>query len=201
MNVARYRHAAVVLSDSRVLVTGGKTTGGGVTNAAEIYAPALSSWIVIASIADARSGHTATLLKDGRVLLVGRKLCRGSLDAGDVRPGCGNIYLRGDDVVGAQGSRRGALVGWTGADCRRFEWRQRSGFTEIYDPEAGTLAVAPALSTPRAGLSATTLLNGKVLIAGGTAALTIWPLPRSSTRLTVPFHLPVTRWPQLAAVI
>ena len=48
MNVARSGHAAVVLQDGRVLVTGGKTTGGGVTNAAEIYSPALNSWIVIA---------------------------------------------------------------------------------------------------------------------------------------------------------
>src|SRR6185436_2222773 len=71
MNVARSRHAAVVLQDGRVLVTGGKTTGGGVTNAAEVYSPALNSWIVIGSMADARSGHTAVLLNDGHVLLAG----------------------------------------------------------------------------------------------------------------------------------
>jgi hypothetical protein len=71
MNVARSGHTAVVLQGGRVLVAGGKTSGGGITNAAEIYSPALKSWLVVGAMADARSGHTATLLEDGRVLLAG----------------------------------------------------------------------------------------------------------------------------------
>ena len=103
MNVARKGHTAVVLQDGRVLVAGGKTTGDGVTNAAEVYSPALNSWIVIASMADARSGHHGGLV-ERRARPIGwrRRICRSSLDTGSVRSDRRDIHVCGDDVVCAQ---------------------------------------------------------------------------------------------------
>src|SRR5712671_5085890 len=71
MNVARSHHFAVVLSDGRVLAGGGTTTGGGTTNAAEIYDPNADSWTQTNPMAEARANATAALLQDGRVLIAG----------------------------------------------------------------------------------------------------------------------------------
>jgi N-acetylneuraminic acid mutarotase len=72
MNVPRSGHISVILQDGRVLVAGGTTSGGGVTNSAEIYDPAMSNWTnVIGGMVEARSGHTAAVLQDGRVLIAG----------------------------------------------------------------------------------------------------------------------------------
>jgi Galactose oxidase, central domain len=168
MNVARSGHAAVTLLDGRVLVTGGKTTGGGVTNAAEIYAPALNSWIVIASMADARSGHTATVLKDGLVLLAGGEGSAGALSTLEVFDPVEGTFTFAGAMSSARKEHAAALLD----DGRALiaggsDGANALASTQIYDPETGAVAPGPAMSTPRAGLSATTLLDGKVLIAGG----------------------------------
>src|SRR5688572_22861811 len=45
--------------------------------------------------------------------------------------------------------------------------QQYAATTEIVDPVAGTVKAGPALATARAGHSATTLGDGRVLLAGG----------------------------------
>jgi N-acetylneuraminic acid mutarotase len=67
MTVTRARHAATLLDDGRVLVTG---SVGEVTSA-EIWDPASSTWSSAGSMSQWRAQHTATLLPDGRVLVTG----------------------------------------------------------------------------------------------------------------------------------
>ena len=65
-------HAATLLPDGRVLVTGGPPNGredGWPT--AELYDPSSGSWTITGNMVRVRLGHTATLLPDGRVLVVG----------------------------------------------------------------------------------------------------------------------------------
>jgi N-acetylneuraminic acid mutarotase len=76
LGTARKSHAAVLLLNGKVLVTGGQITSSGfyvTTNAAELYDPSTSSglWTSTASMNVARQFHTATLLPDGRVLVAG----------------------------------------------------------------------------------------------------------------------------------
>ena len=59
----RYTHAATLLPDGRVLVTGG-TNSDGRLNTAEIYDPVSNKWTYVNSMSDSRSGHVATLIKD-----------------------------------------------------------------------------------------------------------------------------------------
>ena len=168
MNVARSGHTAVVLQGGRVLVAGGKTSGGGITNAAEIYSPALNSWLVVDAMADARSGHTATLLEDGRVLLAGGEGPAGAVSTLEVFDPATEAFAFAGTMSSARKDHAAALL----ADGRVFLAGGSDGATalassEIFNPRTDTLAAGPALSGPRAGLSATTLLDGKVLLAGG----------------------------------
>jgi uncharacterized repeat protein (TIGR01451 family) len=59
-----------VLPDGKVLVVGGQNSGGFLPSA-ELYDPAVGTWVMTANAITARSDHTATLVPDGRVLVVG----------------------------------------------------------------------------------------------------------------------------------
>lgn len=74
MITAPLGHAATLLPDGRVLVSGGRVHGGPESarfNDAELYDPVTGTWTATANMAEARDGHTATLLRDGRVLVSG----------------------------------------------------------------------------------------------------------------------------------
>src|ERR1700675_2338323 len=72
MAEARTGAATAGLPGGQVLMTGGATSGGGITNSAEMFDPGSNSWSGLAAVMqDARSGHSASALADGRVLLAG----------------------------------------------------------------------------------------------------------------------------------
>ncbi|MGH9178648.1 MAG: Kelch repeat-containing protein, partial [Acidimicrobiales bacterium] len=66
-------HAAALLTDGRVLVTGGQGDPHGTSlRDGAAYDPAANAWSVVPQLmAVGRSGHSATLLRDGTVLLAG----------------------------------------------------------------------------------------------------------------------------------
>ena len=73
MTIALSYHAATLLSDGTVLISGGF---GGVQNgmpvaSAERYEPKSGSFSLTSSMSTARADQTATLLSDGRVLITG----------------------------------------------------------------------------------------------------------------------------------
>jgi len=72
LHVGRQGHAATLLDDTRVLVTGGFTLLGATTDSAEVFLEGLEQFVELGStLTVARAGHTATKLADGRVLLAG----------------------------------------------------------------------------------------------------------------------------------
>ena len=69
-----YGQRTTVLSDGRVLVTGGSTTPGGLPDISfgSIYHPSTNTWAPTASgMLRKRKNHTATLLPSGKVLITG----------------------------------------------------------------------------------------------------------------------------------
>ncbi|CAF1632917.1 unnamed protein product [Didymodactylos carnosus] len=70
MNNARASHTASVLTNGKVLVTGGYDNAGN-TNSSELYDPSTETWTNTGSINDARAYHTASVLTNGKVLVTG----------------------------------------------------------------------------------------------------------------------------------
>src|SRR5262249_55033720 len=71
----REKHAAQVLENNHVLVSGGSyypAAGGVVTlSACELYDPATSTWAATGSMAATRTYHTASRLGSGKVVVAG----------------------------------------------------------------------------------------------------------------------------------
>jgi len=173
MHVPRTGHAAIWLFNGQLLVTGGRTVGGGITNSAEIFDPLTNEWRILPStLLDARVGHSLTQLPNGNVLVAGGETPAGpaaSLElfgiyteeftfAGSLttpRTGHDAAVLEDGSVLVVGGSTEvdGASVALA--------------TTEIYDAESATVSVGPSLAFARTAASATTLLDGRVLIAGG----------------------------------
>ncbi|CAF5076140.1 unnamed protein product, partial [Rotaria sp. Silwood1] len=70
MNNPRYFHKASVLSNGKVLITGGND-GEGQLKSVELYDPSTETWTLINNMNTAREYHTATILADGKVLITG----------------------------------------------------------------------------------------------------------------------------------
>ncbi len=169
MNVARSRHISAVLQDGRVLVAGGTTTGGGATNAAEIYDPIANSWTSVAGgMVEARAGHTASVLADGRVLIAGGENAGVASATLEIFDPVTNAFSFAGVLSSPRKNHAAAVL----ADGRVLIVGGSDGKTplassDIYDPSIGTVSAGPVLSTPRQGLSATTQLDGKVVVIGG----------------------------------
>ncbi len=70
MSNARNSHTASILTNGKVLVTGG-TNGIVVVNSAEFYDPSTGYWTTTGSMSNARDVHTASILTNGEVLVSG----------------------------------------------------------------------------------------------------------------------------------
>src|SRR3989454_775196 len=169
MNSPRSHQSCAVLQDGRVLVAGGTTSGGGITNSAEIYDPSADSWSPAGLMNDARSGATASVLQDGRVLIAGGQNSGGASNTLEIfDPNSGNFSNAGtmssprqDHAAAVLSDGRVLIAGGSSDGTNALNT------TDIYDPQAGSVTPGPAMSTPRAKATATTLLDGTVVVIGG----------------------------------
>ncbi len=123
-----------------------------------------------------RAIHTATALADGRVLIVGGFLHNGALlDSAELfDPRTGRFAPVGSMPTPRMGHtatllRSGQVLI---AGGRGGELRDQSAITAsalLFDPVTQTFAPAGQMTTPRTDHTATLLLDGRVLLAGGDA--------------------------------
>jgi hypothetical protein len=78
MNQARRSHAASILTNGKVLVSGGFNSGA--QNSAELYDPLTGMWTITDSMNDTRGEHTMCVLMDGKILIAGGLSGRNFLD-------------------------------------------------------------------------------------------------------------------------
>ena len=164
MATARMRHAATLLADGRVLVTGGTDTWleRRALSSAEIYDPETGQWTPTGSMAATRVDHAAVLLPDGRVLVMGGAATNK------------NVGVEAWDPATGEWS---ALGHWTETfladtsivlpDGRVFVARNLSSGVQLFDPLAGTWSEGGSIAVPRVGPGFVLLENGTVLAVGG----------------------------------
>lgn len=171
LNIARSEHEATLLSDGRLLVTGGQKDGF-LLNTAEIYNPASGTWSFTNGVmTHARDEHTATLLLDGRVLIAGGFDNDASQAWAELYDPMTNNWSATESLISGRNNHTATLL----SNGKVFVVGGRKGpslaSTELYDPETGRWFLAADMNNPRHQHTATPLPNGKVLVVGGGASL------------------------------
>ena len=177
MTSTRTNHAATLLPNGQVLLTGGQiidNNGDGSTGS-ELYNPATQTFTAItARMVSPRGAHSATLLPNGKVLLAGGFNAGNGTLVSDAelydpatqtftaiagrmsaeRPQHAAVLLPTGKVllIGGDGAARGTSL----------------ASSELFDPATQTFSLLSAtLLTPRSGHIAALLPSGVVLVAGG----------------------------------
>ena len=173
MSTPRVLHTATLLSDGRVLVTGGLNDGRIPTATAELYDPSTGTWNVTSPMLAARSRHTATLLSSGRVLVVGgRDQSGASIATAELYDPQSGVWSSTGSMATARSYQSATLI----SDGRVLVTGGGHGFdagalveksAEIYDPNIGTWHFTDHMANARFGHTATLLPDGRVLIIGG----------------------------------
>jgi hypothetical protein len=167
MAAGREAHAANLLGDGRVLITGGVIPSWHALQEAELYNPVSDIFATAATMNVARAGHTATLLANGKVLVAGGSYQIGGDSAELFDPATGLFTLTGR-MIAARSSHTATLlpngkVLIAGGNVIGAE----TATTEIYDPATGLFTPTGSMAIPRIWHTATLLPDGTVLIAGG----------------------------------
>lgn len=190
MSVGRRSHAATLMPDGKVLISGG---GSGVSTSSsmplasvELFDPATGMFTVIGNMTQPRSAHSAFLLDDGTVLITG-----GSTGMGTLYPTTtAEVYNPADNSFTAVGPmnyshlaqlpgklRDGRIV--LGAAYYNDTHTSAGGVitaeSEIYTPDTRSFTVIPRMFKPRIDIGALGLLDGTLLIAGGVTTSKTYP--------------------------
>jgi hypothetical protein len=167
---ARSGSAASLLTDGRILFTGGTGTNGPL--ATTEFFNTDGSFSPGAPMQDARANHTAVVLQDGRVLVAGGTTVGGGItNTAEIYDPSANIWtLVPVGMIVARSGHSASLL----SDGRVLiaGGQTTSGTTntlEIFSPATGSFALVTSgtLSSARVQHAAAVLQDGRVLIAGG----------------------------------
>jgi hypothetical protein len=170
MTLARSGHTATLLPNGKVLIAGGDNHGD--LASVELYDPVAGTFTATGSMTAGREFHTATLLGNGKVLIAGG--CCGATYLASAElydPSAGTFTATGSMTV-ARAYHTATLlpngkVLIVGGFSSSVAGDPALASAELYDPSTGTFTATGSMTTARSSHSATSLGNGKVLIAGG----------------------------------
>jgi hypothetical protein len=171
MDRQRVDHAASLLPDGRVLITGGWDQVGA-WSLAEVFDPVSGNVSEAGKASWARKGHTATLLRNGRVLVAGGCDSTTTFSSAEMFDQTTGAFLSVPPMQSARESHTATLlpnghilvVGGSGRDSS-----VAIADIEEFDPVNGIFRRVGELLVPRSRHVATLLSDGRVLITGGSA--------------------------------
>jgi hypothetical protein len=168
MVVARFAAPAVALADGKVLVAGGDTGNGQPTTDAEIFDPNTKRFAPTGSLLTARTDPLAVLLPDGRALVIGGALGDDATSVEAYDPSAGSFRALGrfpdwrtEYAVAVLPSGSLLMLGGRNAEGDPL------ASAEVLNPKSGKVTAVGDLVTARYGATATSLEDGRVLVAGG----------------------------------
>lgn len=170
MTTARARHASVVLSDGKVLVSGGSNGAGGLATA-ETYDPVGGTWTATSPMAADRTRHQAVLLSSGKVLVAGGAAAGVPVSTAELfDPATRSFSATGTMTMPRRDFQMFAIDGGKVLAAMGFanKWPDVTlTQAEAYEPLTGVWSAAGTSSPDRSLHAGAKLKDGRILVAGG----------------------------------
>ena len=167
MGTARASGTATLLTDGRVLLTGGYPgEGAPPTSTAEIFDPVSGSFTSTGDLTVGRADHSASLLADGSVLLAGGFDASGrALASTEIYDPESGEFTSGPDLSDPRAAHVATRVGELVVVVGGTEDSAALATSEVL--EDGRWHSGPTLVTPRVKLGVAALADGRVWVVGG----------------------------------
>jgi N-acetylneuraminic acid mutarotase len=178
----RASQTAQLLTDGRVLISGGTGAAGGspVDGEGAVYDPQTNKWTATGPMAAPRHSAQSVRLPNGRVLVAGGFLLEDPSDQKmttrvEIYDPVSNTWPSATDLAEARFAfimislPSGQVLAIGGARAWDSRWDENSFVREIeiYDPRADQWNTIGSLPQPRAHATGVLLPNGNVWVAGG----------------------------------
>jgi len=130
------------------------------------------SWTGLSNMSNTRQDHTSTLLPDGRVLVAGGQNIGGFLNTAEIYDPVSDSWTPTSNTMGTPRAEHTATVLSDGRVLVTGGYSTGNtyvGMAEVYDPASDlwtSTGISP-MGTARRHHTATRLLDGRVLVAGG----------------------------------
>jgi hypothetical protein len=169
MTVGRAHHAATLLENGGVLLTGGDSTEGAPTASTEVYQPATDAFYVTGSLNEARRKHVAVRLGTNQVLVAGGQSGTGPLASSELSDLPVSSWERAGPLQQGRYDAPALLLAdnttaviaggeTSGGPTSAVEW---------FSPSTGIWSAGPSLSLGRSGATMVLPGSGALLVAGG----------------------------------
>jgi transcriptional regulator with XRE-family HTH domain/N-acetylneuraminic acid mutarotase len=156
---------ATLLPKGQVSIEGGMLPDKSITAVSEIFDPTSRSWRKTqGSLNEARAKHTATLLPDGMVLVTGG-FGTGTLSSAELYVPASGTWQLTSKTMSHPRARHTATLLQTGEVL--IAGGAPDYFAELYDYKTDTWSLTQKMVSLRYDHIAVSLLDGKVLVAGG----------------------------------